>query len=146
MSMWSVFRKDLFLNKVAIVTGGGTGIGKAITKELSLLGCWVVIASRNLERLSSAANDLNSFLKTNGQPPANSLDRVSTFECNIRKEDQVNSCFVYIVALKDVDTCILKNPDTLKVPQESLCEYTGLRSHDTRHVWDCYSGIMQVPL
>lgn len=89
MSMWSVFRKDLFLNKVAIVTGGGTGIGKAITKELSLLGCWVVIASRNFERLSSAASDLNSFLKTNGLPPANSLDRVSVFECNIRKEDQV---------------------------------------------------------
>lgn len=87
--MWSVFRKDLFLDKVAIVTGGGTGIGKAISKELSLLGCWVVIASRNFERLSRAANDLNSFLKTHGQPPANSLDRVSAFSCNIREEDQV---------------------------------------------------------
>ena len=89
MSMWSVFRKDLFLDKVAIVTGGGTGIGKAISKELSLLGCWVVIASRNFERLSGAANDLNAFLKTNGQPPANSLERVSAFACNIREEEQV---------------------------------------------------------
>ena len=91
MSIWSVFRKDLFLDKVAIVTGGGTGIGKAITKELSLLGCWVVIASRNFERLNSTANDLNSFLKTNGQPPANSLERVSPFACNIREEEQASS-------------------------------------------------------
>ena len=91
MSIWSVFRKDLFLDKVAIVTGGGTGIGKAISKELSLLGCWVVIASRNFERLNSASKDLNSFLKTHGQPPANSLDRVSPFACNIREEEQVNT-------------------------------------------------------
>ena len=90
MSMWSVFRKDLFLDKVAIVTGGGTGIGRAISKELSLLGCWVVIASRNFERLSGAASDLNSFLKTHGQPPANSLERVSAYACNIREEEQVS--------------------------------------------------------
>ena len=34
----SVFRTGLFNNKVAIVTGGGTGIGKAITAELLQLG------------------------------------------------------------------------------------------------------------
>ena len=34
----SVFRKGLFDGKAAIVTGGGTGIGKAITEELLFLG------------------------------------------------------------------------------------------------------------
>lgn len=38
MAACSVFKPGLFSNKVAIVTGGGTGIGKAITSELLHLG------------------------------------------------------------------------------------------------------------
>jgi NAD(P)-dependent dehydrogenase (short-subunit alcohol dehydrogenase family) len=34
----SIFRKGLFSGKVALVTGGGTGIGKSISNELLSLG------------------------------------------------------------------------------------------------------------
>jgi NAD(P)-dependent dehydrogenase (short-subunit alcohol dehydrogenase family) len=47
--------------KVALVTGGGRGIGKAITKRLAEAGADVVIASRKLENLEATAKEFSSF-------------------------------------------------------------------------------------
>jgi len=75
----SVFRTGLFRGKVAIVTGGGTGIGKAITEELLTLGAKVVIASRDGDKVKSAGEAMKR------------LGHIETTRCNIRKEEDVKS-------------------------------------------------------
>jgi len=47
--------------KVAIVTGGGRGIGKAITRRLAEAGADVVIASRKASNLEATAEELRSL-------------------------------------------------------------------------------------
>ena len=53
----NVFRTDILRDRVALVTGGGTGIGKVITRTLGRHGAGVVIVSRRQDVLDAAAGD-----------------------------------------------------------------------------------------
>ncbi|KAG9276160.1 peroxisomal 2,4-dienoyl-CoA reductase [(3E)-enoyl-CoA-producing] [Astyanax mexicanus] len=55
-----IYSPDLLKDKVAFVTGGGSGIGFRIAEILMRHGCDTVIASRNLEKLAEAAKKLTS--------------------------------------------------------------------------------------
>lgn len=54
----SVFQSDLLQSRVVLVTGGGTGIGKAIATALGQHGARVVICSRKQEVLDTAQAEL----------------------------------------------------------------------------------------
>jgi NAD(P)-dependent dehydrogenase (short-subunit alcohol dehydrogenase family) len=53
-----MFEPSLLKGQVAIVTGGGTGIGLAIAKRLGELGARIVIGSRNSENLETGSAEL----------------------------------------------------------------------------------------
>jgi NAD(P)-dependent dehydrogenase (short-subunit alcohol dehydrogenase family) len=53
-----LFADDLLEGKIAVVTGGGTGIGRVIARDLAARGAKVALLSRNLERLQSAAKEI----------------------------------------------------------------------------------------
>lgn len=55
------FSVEALAGRVAVVTGGGSGIGLGIAKAFVQVGAKVVIASRNLERLEAAVAELRAI-------------------------------------------------------------------------------------
>lgn len=74
----SVFRPGLLAGRVALVTGGGTGIGFGIASSLALAGADVAIASRKPEHLEPAAAKLGA-----------AGAKVSAVEVNVREPESV---------------------------------------------------------
>jgi len=54
----SVFHPNILQDRVALITGGGTGIGKEIARTLAAHGAKLVIASRKAQVLNAARDDL----------------------------------------------------------------------------------------
>ena len=76
-----LFRDDLLAGRVALVTGGGTGIGFGIAHCLARYGADVVLASRSREHLDPAAQELG---RRTGR-------RVLAVPANVREPDSIRS-------------------------------------------------------
>lgn len=78
------FRLD---DRVAIVTGGGTGIGKAISLEFARAGAHVVVGSRKLEHLEPVAQAIRDLGR-----------RSLAIQVDVRNADQVDHLVARAVA------------------------------------------------
>ena len=76
----TIFRDDVLREQVALVTGGATGIGASVARELVRQGARVIIAARNGERVARAASALSDELNTH----------ITGIRLDIRERDQVN--------------------------------------------------------
>ena len=76
-----MLREGSLADKVIVVTGGGSGLGKAMTTYFLELGAKVVITSRNLEKLQGVKIELEE--KTGGT--------VLPVQCDVRHYDEVEA-------------------------------------------------------
>ena len=88
MPYQSVFAPGLFANRVVLVTGGGSGIGRCVAHELSALGATVALVGRKPEKLQTV---LDEITQDGG--------RASTHVCDIRQEDAVKQTVADVLAL-----------------------------------------------
>ena len=76
----ATFAPELFRGQVAIVTGGGSGIGRRTALELARLGASVAICGRTSEKLVAVAAELTEVA---------GAERVLQSVCDIREPDQI---------------------------------------------------------
>ncbi|MCK6587989.1 MAG: SDR family oxidoreductase [Polyangiaceae bacterium] len=80
-SVTTIFAQGLFQDRIALVTGGGSGIGLACARELAHLGAKVAICGRKLDKIQKALEVLSE--------DGVSADRVFGGACDIREPDQI---------------------------------------------------------
>ena len=82
----SIFRADLFAGHVALVTGGGSGIGRCTAHELAALGAAVAIVGRKVEKLDAVRAEIEAVGGV-----------CSTHVCDIREEDAVRATITAVL-------------------------------------------------
>jgi NAD(P)-dependent dehydrogenase (short-subunit alcohol dehydrogenase family) len=106
-----MLRDDALKGKVIVVTGGGSGLGKAMTKYFMELGAKVAITSRNLEKLQNTVKELEN--ETGGICLA--------VQCDVRHYDQVETMLQEVLkAFGKVDVLLNNAAGNFISPTERL--------------------------
>ena len=99
-----------FEGTTVLVTGGGTGLGKAVASEFARLGATIVIASRKPEHLDAGRDAIEALGAT-----------VTTVECDIRDPDSIAAAFDAAEAAHGLPDVLINNAAAnFPVPAEDM--------------------------
>ena len=101
----------MLTGKVALVTGGGTGIGRAIALALAKEGCRVVVTGRRLEPLQQTC----AVASDSGYPGA-----ISAVQGDITDKDQTPLIETVLAGGPEGRLDILANSAGMNIPERSL--------------------------
>ena len=108
--------------KVALITGGGTGIGKGIARAFADAGARLFIAARNLERLQQSAQEITT---KSGQ-------HVTPLSVDVTDESSVREMFSQVMQESGQVDVLVNNSGTIEGdPIESLSAEKWHRVIDT---------------
>lgn len=94
-----MLRDDALKGKTIVVTGGGSGLGKAMSKYFLELGANVAITSRDLDKLKKTASELEA--ETGG--------KCLPIQCDVRDYHQVEAMRIAVLKRFDKIDVLLNN-------------------------------------
>jgi len=106
-----MLRDDALKGKVIVVTGGGSGLGKAMTQYFLELGAQVAITSRDLDKLNKTAAELEAATGGNCLP----------LQCDVRHYSEVENMLAEVLkAFGKVDVLLNNAAGNFISPTERL--------------------------
>src|SRR6516165_9307037 len=117
-----MFTADLLKSKRVLVTGGGTGIGRALTERFLQLGASVYICGRRIEVIEQTAKEL--MASTGGTCEA--------FACDVRYDDDVEKAIEQVWAKGPLDILVNNAAGNFLAKTETL----------STHAFDAVIGIV----
>lgn len=108
----SVFRSGQFAGRVAVVTGGGSGIGRCTAHELSSLGARIALVGRKQDKLDKVVAEI-----------AEAGGEATGFACDIREETQVQQVVAAVLArFGRIDHLVNNAGGQFSAPLESISQ------------------------
>lgn len=106
-----MFQKDILKDKLIVITGGGTGLGKSMALRFSELGAHIVICSRKYEVLEETAEEISS--KTS--------NLVTPYQLDVRKPHDIDEFVKFISSeLGQIDVLVNNAAGNFISPTEKL--------------------------
>ncbi|HEX8563011.1 MAG TPA: SDR family oxidoreductase [Flavobacterium sp.] len=106
-----MLRDDALAGKTVVVTGGGSGLGKAMTKYFLELGAKVAITSRDFEKLQTTATELSEATGGTCLP----------VQCDVRHYEQVETMLETVLSeFGNVDVLLNNAAGNFISPTERL--------------------------
>lgn len=87
-ALWRTYAADSLAGSTALVTGGGSGIGRSTARLLAWLGCRVAVVGRTPDRLARTA----AGIAEDGGPA------VLCVPCDVREPEQVDALIEQVLA------------------------------------------------
>ncbi|WP_434979493.1 SDR family oxidoreductase [Daejeonia sp. YH14] len=117
-----MLREGALEDKVIIVTGGGSGLGRAMSKYFLQLGARVAITSRNLDKLLKTSDELITELYgTDAQTPGTGKNKILCIPCDVRNWDEVeNMKFTVLKEWGKIDALVNNAAGNFISPTERL--------------------------
>lgn len=106
-----MLRDDALKGKTIVVTGGGSGLGRSMTKYFLELGAKVAITSRDLDKLTTTAKELEAETSGTCLP----------VQCDVRNYDEVEAMLKTVLdAFGQVDVLLNNAAGNFISPTERL--------------------------